>query len=145
MILCITCKLFIEGFLHFKLSSLCHQSWYLAGTPPLPGPSQGKQKPRFALSGTRRELRANRTPFSNINTITRIVNAWMRCTKKSAIHNGIAAKVASPTTLSVGLDNQCVYRCPSSPSQIEELILWENFNKNCDWLDRVPIFWRFYS
>ena len=64
----------------------------------------------------------------------------MRCTKKSAIHNGIAAKVASPTTLSVGLDNQCVYRCPSSPSQIEELILWENFNKNCDWLDRVPIF-----
>ena len=37
--------------------------------PPLPGPSQGNLKPRFALSGISRELRANSTPLRRINTV----------------------------------------------------------------------------
>ena len=71
------------------------ETWHV---PPLPGPSQGKRKPRFALSGIKRELRANRTPFRSINTVTWIVNAWMWCTKKSAVPNGIGNKATLPPT-----------------------------------------------
>ena len=38
--------------------------------PPRPGPSQGNLKPKVDLSGTNRELRANKTPFNKIKTVT---------------------------------------------------------------------------
>jgi photosystem I P700 chlorophyll a apoprotein A1 len=38
--------------------------------PPRPGPSQGKRNPKFALSGINFELRAYKTPFNKIRTVT---------------------------------------------------------------------------
>ena len=49
------------------------KTWSQAETwqvPPRPGPSQGKRNPKFALSGIKRELRAYKTPFNRIKTVT---------------------------------------------------------------------------
>lgn len=52
------------------------KTWSKAETwqvPPRPGPSQGNLNPKLCLSGIKRELRANKTPFNKIKTVTWIV------------------------------------------------------------------------
>ena len=69
--------------------------------PPRPGPSQGNRKPKLALSGIRRELRAYNTPLSKMRTVTWMVNAWMWWTMKSAVPNvmGIIAILSPIATI----------------------------------------------
>ena len=69
--------------------------------PPRPGPSQGKRNPKLCLSGIKRELRANNTPFNRINTVTWIVNACMWWTKKSDVPNGIGIIATFPPTSTI--------------------------------------------